>query len=81
MESKPGKTITYDFIKKLNPLSEWRVDEMSLRDEICSELLTREHKEHPDDSLTSSKGQMSLQNNDVLWMYQMIETNRKKMLN
>ena len=34
MESKPGKTTTYDFFKELDPLSEWRIDEMSLRDKI-----------------------------------------------
>ena len=63
-----------DFFKELDPLIEWREEEMSLMEKVRSDSWERKGKEPPHGSLGSSEGR----NDDALLMYQMIETLRKE---
>ena len=63
-----------DFFKELDPLIEWREEEMSLMEKVRTDSWERKGKEPPHGSLGSSEGR----NDDALLMYQMIETLRKE---
>ena len=71
-----------DWFKELDPLIQWKEDEMSMRDKIPSEPSTRdsfESKDLLDDSLmgaASSRGRMPVHNDDRLLMYQMIDSEK-----